>query len=623
LITRKSSTRKIALAGFVALSMIVLISLISLTRLTMELEQQRLETEAQHEFQQRVDTVLAALDGIVSDILNTETAREYWVYSFLYKPTRAYWSWRDEFRPEDVQPIRAENVYLTSELAEIKLEPWFLLHVQHHPLLDEWTSPQVVPDDLEHRFGVSSIDPDRAKLQSRTIERLNEQFPPQSAAYRFAEADESWSTQLERNGVEFSDDVHKGTFLRRAAEAGRAASRQLMDPICEPADSAMFNLTGVLDEQSIQQLPNVASSGEVAIEATKFRPIWVGEEEAEKLLVFLRIVYRGDDESFNQAFVLDWPLLKAALLDAYGVRDIFANADIVPIEERTNYAYELSQIRARIEPHEEPVVATGWTSTRTSLVLIWIAAGIVLSAIGLGIRALLAISERRMQFAYAVTHELRTPLTTMCLYTDMLANDMVPAAARDQYLATLNTESERLSQLVSNVLEYARIENRSARLDIADTTAAEVIEEVERHFADRCKKAGLHLQSDLNGQAKTKLKSDRDAIVRIIGTLIDNACRYARNPDDPTIELAVNADAHHIHFDVSDRGPGISPEDRPHIFRPFRRGKSTNQSPTSGLGLGLSLARNWATLLGGKLSLMEQSPEMIGAAFRLSLPSQL
>jgi signal transduction histidine kinase len=253
---------------------------------------------------------------------------------------------------------------------------------------------------------------------------------------------------------------------------------------------------------------------------------------------------------------------------------------------------------------------------RTGLLLAWLAAATVLAVVGLGVHSLLALAERRRQFAYAVSHELRTPLTTFRLYTDMLAGGLVPDQDRDEYLATLNRESERLSDLVAGVLEYSRIEHQSPTLAPVETTIGQILDLARQRFDPQCAVAERKLIIDTNGLADHPVNTDPDLVLQIIGTLIDNACKYARNADDARIILSASRGP--LRIEVRDFGPGVPRGQRRRIFKPFRRGE-TGATDQAGIGLGLALASRWARLLGGKLDLVRDGQHSHGACFRLSL----
>src|SRR5947208_9025234 len=131
---------------------------------------------------------------------------------------------------------------------------------------------------------------------------------------------------------------------------------------------------------------------------------------------------------------------------------------------------------------------------RVGLVLAWAAALFALAVVGLGGWSLLDLSERRFRFVSAVTHELRTPLTTLRLYLDMLNSGLVrDESQKTEYLKTLDAESDRLHRLVSNVLDFARLEKQRPRLTLRETKVEDLLEQVRANWQERCKAAGKEL----------------------------------------------------------------------------------------------------------------------------------
>ena len=104
---------------------------------------------------------------------------------------------------------------------------------------------------------------------------------------------------------------------------------------------------------------------------------------------------------------------------------------------------------------------------------------------------------------------------------------------------------------------------------------------------------------------------------QVLGNLLDNACKYSRGAADRRVCLRVRRQGRRVVFEVEDRGPGVPKRERRSIFRAFRRGRNADVTG-GGVGLGLALARRWARLLGGELTLR---PTAGGACFRLSLPA--
>ncbi len=340
-----------------------------------------------------------------------------------------------------------------------------------------------------------------------------------------------------------------------------------------------------------------------------------------------------------QGIVLDWPRLQKLLTDE--VRDLFPEARLLPMHadtpphpERTMTALPLeldpgsapAPPPAPPEPPADPpdlaaglVIELGWTPLRIGLALSWAAALVALAAVGLGGWSLLDLSERRIRFVSAVTHELRTPLTTLRLYLDMLTGGLVKDEERKaEYLSTLNGETDRLSRLVSNVLDFSRLENQRPRLVRERVGVDELLGQVAATWQSRCHDAEKELAVDNTAGPDAGLVTDVHLVQQILGNLIDNACKYSRGAEDRHIRLRARpAGPRRLVLEVEDRGPGVPQRERRAIFRAFCRGRSADVT-AGGVGLGLALAQRWARLLGGTLTLC--SPAEGGACFRLELP---
>src|SRR5205823_1024814 len=207
------------------------------------------------------------------------------------------------------------------------------------------------------------------------------------------------------------------------------------------------------------------------------------------------------------------------------------------------------------------------------LALAWTAALVALLAVCLGGWSLIDLSERRIRFVSAVTHELRTPLTTLRLYLDMLTGGLVQEEERKaEYLGTLHTETERLNRLVSNVLDFSRLENQRPRLVLTRVGVGELLDQVAATWQARCEEAGKELTVDNQAGPEAALQTDVQLVQQILGNLIDNACKYSRGAEDRHLWLRAAAAGKRLVFEVEDRGPGVPKRERGSIFRAFCRG---------------------------------------------------
>jgi signal transduction histidine kinase len=313
------------------------------------------------------------------------------------------------------------------------------------------------------------------------------------------------------------------------------------------------------------------------------------------------------------------------------VADLFPDIELLPVVEDQNVpaGHLLATLPVQLVVPEAPVPgadvagdSSSWhgSAMRFSLVIAWCCLLLGSLAVAIMLRGVLLLSERRASFVSAVTHELRSPLTTFRMYAEMLAEGMVrDDAQRVRYLATLRAEAERLTHLVDNVLQYARLErSRKSRPRIALDFQTLVRQTTER-LPQRALQSGMEWDERMDPQAASVVVlTDPAAVEQILFNLVDNACKYAAHATDRRIHLQCSVTDCVARLRVSDHGPGIEPTRVRKLFRAF--GKSDQEAAQSapGIGLGLALCRRLARDIGGRLSLDPASPQ--GAAFLLELP---
>jgi len=229
------------------------------------------------------------------------------------------------------------------------------------------------------------------------------------------------------------------------------------------------------------------------------------------------------------------------------------------------------------------------------------------------LRAETRLAERKAEFVSAVSHELRTPLTSIRMYADMLKEGWVDDArtARD-YVGLISAESERLTRLVNNVLDFSRIERGSKSFEMRVGDPAPVVRDVAEVLRPYLAEKGFELEIDVP-ESLPACSFDRDALTQILVNLIDNAVKYGRKE----VRLEARARGGEISLRVLDRGPGVAAEDREGIFQPFRRGATAGS--TGGSGLGLSLVRHFAEAHGGSIAVADRAGG--GAAFEFTIPA--
>ena len=338
-------------------------------------------------------------------------------------------------------------------------------------------------------------------------------------------------------------------------------------------------------------------------------------------LVLLRRVRRGD-ERLLQGTWIEWPALRAFLLGQ--VEAVAPASSLQPAGERVEAdpGRRLALLPARLVPG--PMLETepqDWTPVRLSLAAAWGAALLGLVGVGSLLKGAVTLSQRRADFVSAVTHELRTPLTTFRLYTEMLLEDIVPAEERPSYLATLKREADRLGHLVENVLTFSRLERRAAAARTESLPLGDLLERIVPPLVERAAQAGLVLNVETSPELSAqRVRVDLASAEQILLNLVDNACKYAPNPVQPTLHLATALRGRRAAVRLHDHGPGIEPRERRRIFRTFHRSAARAAGSAPGVGLGLALSRRLALQMGGDLRLVAfQEGAEEGASFELWL----
>ena len=226
-------------------------------------------------------------------------------------------------------------------------------------------------------------------------------------------------------------------------------------------------------------------------------------------------------------------------------------------------------------------------------------------------------AQRKTSFVSNVSHELRTPLTTIRMYAELMAEGRVADPAKQRgYLETIVRESQRLTRLVNNVLDFSRLEMNRKKYQVENLPAAAWLEELVDQQRVRAEEAGVRLAFAPVGELGT-VRADRDAADQVVLNLLDNALKYAAAGGEVTVE-AERAGAR-LAVRVLDRGPGVPARLGERVFEKFFRADDSLTAHVPGSGLGLSIARRLARDLGGDLVCRARAGG--GACFEFTLPT--
>ncbi len=221
--------------------------------------------------------------------------------------------------------------------------------------------------------------------------------------------------------------------------------------------------------------------------------------------------------------------------------------------------------------------------------------------------------RRRLQLVGDVAHELRTPLTTLDGYLEGLEDGVI--APTDETWRLLRAETGRLTRLVNDLSELWRAEAHQLPLRLEELDAAVVAAEVVERFAPLAAPRGIRIELRA---APAPCRADRDRLSQVLANYLSNALRHG--PDGSVIDVEVSAGEGAALIAVTDRGPGLAPDQLEAVFERFYRVDAARSRAAGGSGIGLAIVRALAGAMGGR-AWAESAGPGTGATFVLELPA--
>lgn len=252
-----------------------------------------------------------------------------------------------------------------------------------------------------------------------------------------------------------------------------------------------------------------------------------------------------------------------------------------------------------------------------SLILIFGAGMLVLYRLG---AKQIELSWQQKNFISSVSHELKTPLTSIRMYGEMLRSGWITDESKKKtYYDYIFFESERLSRLIANVLQLAKIENGQVKVELNSIAVDELLRRVNEKVTVQADASGFKINSRIENELADKnIQINEDAFYQIVINLIDNAVKFASSATQKEIDIGFKPGKrkHEIVFYVRDYGPGIKKGQLKKIFHLFHRGEDEMTRTTPGTGIGLALARELAESMNARLIVEQKQP---GVEFLLVL----
>lgn len=231
--------------------------------------------------------------------------------------------------------------------------------------------------------------------------------------------------------------------------------------------------------------------------------------------------------------------------------------------------------------------------------------------------ALKKLERVRQDFVTNVSHELKTPIAVIRGWSEALSNGLVADSDEaKEAIATIYRQSERLSELVDDLLVLARVETVGAEMPVEDVFVEDLFHEVRETLEARVRRHGVSLQIDVTPSAEVVGANPR-SLSYVLRNLVDNAIKYS--PESATVVVRAYTEEPGAYvLEVADEGPGIDAHHLQRIFERFYRVDAGRSREVGGNGLGLSIVKNLVTTMGGHVAVESRVGE--GTTFRVVLP---
>jgi signal transduction histidine kinase len=254
------------------------------------------------------------------------------------------------------------------------------------------------------------------------------------------------------------------------------------------------------------------------------------------------------------------------------------------------------------------------------IAIVFVAVTLGLTSLWFSAAAQIKLAQKKDDFISAVSHELRTPLTSIRMYAEMLEKNWVKSQDKAvEYYGNMRQESERLSRLIENVLDFSRIQRGRKKYTFNAGDINKCVLDVVEMMRPYAMLKGFSVLTEPEPIEESTF--DADAVTQIVVNLLDNAIKYARDAEDKAITVRTKTDGKFTIIEVEDHGPGVPHRQRNKIFEQFYRPAAESTRETTGTGLGLALVKKFAEAHNGFVEIIGAKPK--GAIFRVALATRI
>jgi PAS domain S-box-containing protein len=227
------------------------------------------------------------------------------------------------------------------------------------------------------------------------------------------------------------------------------------------------------------------------------------------------------------------------------------------------------------------------------------------------------VEQIKSDFVAAVSHALRTPLTSIYGFAETLLREDIPFGEdeRRTFMRYIASESERLTEIVDELLTVARLDAGDLHVELGRIDVGSVVSEVMETVEETGVMNGHRFELDLPDEPLAA-EADPDKVRQVFNILVENALRYS--PEGGTVTVGARRNADRVEVRVVDQGMGIPAAEQERIFRKFYRAEAAARDGAAGTGLGLFIAKELVTAMGGRIWV--DSTEGEGSSFAFELP---
>jgi len=562
---------------------------------------------------QEINTVLA--DNRLAQLRQETGARRRLVASFA-RPTAALEEEKeaDEYEAEPVDRVAAAP----SEQAVVTNKEY------SQGVFDELNQPRQSTPASSYRAGTLETNAALGEASS-TEQRLN-------SIGKVSDLKLDADLQMKSEEVERDDEQSQLITDGFSDAPGRSKRREqiaLPESATLPGSEMITNVTGPTDlrintfESEIDPFEfSILDSGHLVL----FRNVWRdGQRYIQGLLI--------DQETFTQE-IIGARFMETALFDmsnliiafqddvirTFGGYDYSSYPDIARnLDGALLYRNRLTAPLDSLElifsikrlPPGPGASVLAWVTL--VLAIVFVGGFVTLYRMGL---SQIRLTRQQQDFVSAVSHELKSPLTSIRMYGEMLKEGWADEGKRQNYYEFIHDESERLSRLISNVLQLAKITRNEPQFDLKPTKVGELMSKTESKISNQIERAGFELRfQSFNDADQATINIDEDCFAQIIINLVDNAIKFSKTAENKVIEVSskLSKDGR-ILFSVRDYGPGIPKDQMKKIFELFYRSESELTRETVGTGIGLAIVHQLTLAMNGNVDMINAGP---GAEFRI------